>query len=68
MPDPGQRVVLLVGDEWRGGFRAVSGPLTGRDGGIVVLVAEEEEYLAARKAERRPVRMEWPVEGLRIEE
>lgn len=68
VPDPGQKVALLAGGEWRGGFRAVSGPLTGKDGDIVVLVAEEEEYREARRADRRPVRMPWPVDALRIEE
>lgn len=68
MPDPGQKVALLVEGEWRGGFRAVSGPLTGKEGDIVVLVAEEEEYRVSRLADRRPVRMAWPVDGLRIEE
>jgi hypothetical protein len=41
VPDPGQKVALLVEGEWRGGFRAVSGPLTGKHGGIEILVAEE---------------------------
>lgn len=57
-----------AGGEWRGGFRAVSGSLTGKEGDIVVLVAEEEEYRGDRMADRRTVRMPWPVDGLRIEE
>lgn len=68
VPDPGQKVALLVGDEWRGGFRAVSGPLTGKNGDIEVLVAEEEEYRLSRLTDRRPVRMSWPLDRLRIEE
>lgn len=68
MPDPGQRVALLVGREWRGGFRAASGPLSAEGGSIVILVAEEGEYLTAAEEERRPIRMPWPLEQLRIED
>lgn len=69
MPDPGQRVELLGHDgEWRGGFVAVSGPLSDDRHGIVVKVAQEEEFVVSEFQGRRPVAMNWPLYLLRIEE
>ena len=61
VPDPGQRVVLLIE-----GFRAVSGPLTTETGGIVIRVAIEEEYRDSMREGRRAVSMAWPAEMVEV--
>ena len=67
VPDPGQRVRLLGPDgAWRGGFAAVSGPLSDERYGVVVKVAEEREFLASDHRGRPPVSMSWPLEMLEI--
>ncbi len=65
VPDPGQRVRLLGEDEkWRGGFRAISGPLSDESYGVIVWVAEEEEWETATLKRRTPVGMPWPLDRL----
>ncbi len=65
VPDPGQRVRLLGQDEqWRTGFRAISGPLSDDSYGLVVWVAEEEEWETATLKRRRPVGMAWPLDRI----
>ena len=69
VPDPGQNVRLLGPDgAWRGGFVAVSGPLSDERYGVVVKVAEEREFLASEYQGRPPVAMTWPLERLEIED
>jgi hypothetical protein len=69
VPDPGQKVLLLgVDGVWRGGFRAVSGPLSAPRGGIIVRVAEEGEYRSAGIEDRPVVSVPWPIEDVRVEE
>lgn len=68
VPDPGQRVRLMGPDgAWRGGFVAVSGPLSDDRYGVVVRVARREEVLAASDERRRPVALSWPLLMLEIE-
>ncbi len=65
VPDPGQRVRLLGEDgKWRGGFRAISGPLSDENYGVIVWVAEEEEWETATLKRRAPVGMPWPLDRL----
>ncbi|WP_119069748.1 hypothetical protein [Rubrobacter indicoceani] len=65
VPDPDQRVRLLGEDEkWREGFRAISGPLSHDSYGVVVWVAEEEEWETATLKRRRPVGMAWPLDRI----
>ena len=67
VPDPGQRVELLTEDgSQRGGFRAVSGPLTAGTGEIVALIATEEEWRNAQREGRRAVGILWPVVQLEV--
>ena len=67
VPDPGQRVELLLEDgSQRGGFVAASGPLTSDSGEIVVRVALEEEYRNSNRERRRAVSMAWPVARLEV--
>ncbi len=69
IPDPGQRVMLLGYDEiWRGGFWAVSEPFTSTGGEVVMRVAEEGEYRAAKRGNRPAVGVIWPIERMRVEE
>ena len=68
VPDPGQRVRLLGPDgAWRGGFVAVSGPLSDDQYGVVIKVAEEAEISTSERQRRAPVTMTWPLERLEIE-
>jgi hypothetical protein len=67
VPDPGQRVELLLGDgSQRSGFVAASGPLTSESGEIVVRVALEEEYRNSKRERRSAVSMAWPVARLEV--
>jgi hypothetical protein len=67
VPDPGQRVELLMENgSQRGGFRAVSGPLTAGTGEIVALIATEEEWRNAERQRRRAVGILWPVQQLEV--
>jgi hypothetical protein len=65
VPDPGQHVDLRMEDgSWRRGFRAVSEPSTTELGEVVVWVATEDEYRAARGEGRSAVGMPWPTERM----
>lgn len=69
VPDPGQKVRLLGEDgKWRSGFRAVSGPLSDDAYGVIIWVAEEEEWETATLKRRSPVGMSWPLERLEPDE
>jgi hypothetical protein len=63
VPEVGQRVRLRTarGRRWRGSYRAVSEPYTDEGGVVVLRVAEEEEYRAARREGRNAIGMPWPV-------
>jgi hypothetical protein len=64
VPDPGQHVELRMEDDsWRRGFRAVSEPST-EWGEVVVWVATEDEYRAARGEGRSAVGVPWPTERM----
>lgn len=68
VPDPGQRVRLLGEDEnWRGGFRAITGPLSDENYGFIIWVAEEEEWETATLKRRPAVGMPWPLDRLEAE-
>src|SRR5829696_7531080 len=65
VPDPGQHVDLRMEDgSWRRGFRAVSEPSTSEWGEVVVWVATEDEYRAARWEGRSAVGVPWPTERM----
>jgi hypothetical protein len=65
VPDPGQHVDLHMEDgSWRRGFRAVSEPSTTEWGEVVVWVATEDEYRAARWKGRSAVGVPWPTERM----
>ena len=65
VPDPGQLVELRMEDgSWRQGFRAVSEPSTTERGEVVVWVATEDEYRAARGEGRSAVGVPWPTERM----
>src|ERR671916_990880 len=65
VPDPGQHVELRMEDgSWRGGFRALSEPSTTEWGEVVVWVATEDEYRAARWEGRSAVGVPWPTERM----
>jgi hypothetical protein len=65
VPDPGQHVNLRTEDgSWRRGFRAVSEPSTTELGEVVVWVATEDEYRAARGEGRSAVGVPWPTERM----
>ncbi|MDQ3864045.1 MAG: hypothetical protein M3317_11205 [Actinomycetota bacterium] len=67
VPDPGQRVELLLEDgSHKSGFVAASGPLTSDSGEIVVRVALEEEYRDSKRQRRSTVSMAWPVAKLKV--
>jgi hypothetical protein len=62
VPEQGQRVRLRTArGRWRGSYRAVSEPFTDEGGVVVLRVAEEEEYRAAKREGRRAIGMPWPV-------
>ena len=62
VPEPGQRVRLRTrrGGRWRGSFRAVSYPYTDGGLGVVVRIAEEEEYREAIREGRPALGVPWP--------
>jgi hypothetical protein len=65
VPDPGQHVDLHMEDgSWRRGFRAVSEPSTTEWGEVVVWVATEDEYRAARWEGRSAVGVPWPTKRM----
>ena len=67
VPEPGQRVRLRTArGRWRGNYRAVSEPFTDEGGAVVLRVAEEEEYRAARREGRRAIGFPWPVRQMSI--
>jgi hypothetical protein len=65
VPDPGQHVDLRMEDgSWRRGFRALSEPSTTEWGEVVVWIATEDEYQAARGEGRSAVGVPWPKERM----
>ena len=65
VPDPGQHVALCMEDgSWRRGFRAISEPSTAAWGEVVVWVATEDEYRAARWEGRSAVGVPWSTERM----
>jgi hypothetical protein len=68
VPEVGQRVRLRTarGRRWRGSYRAVSEPYTDEGGVVVLRVAEEEEYRAARREGRSAIGMPWPVRQMAV--
>jgi hypothetical protein len=68
VPEPGQRVRLRTarGRRWRGSYRAVSEPYTDEGGVVVIRVAEEEEYRAARREGRSAIGLPWPVRQMAV--
>ena|SRR5829696_831064 len=65
VPDPGQHVDLRMEDgSWRRGFRAISESSTTEWGEVVVWVATEDEYRAARWEGRRAVGVPWPTDRM----
>jgi hypothetical protein len=67
VPDPGQHVDLCTEDgSWRRGFRAISEPSTTEWGEVVVWVATEDEYRAARGEGRSAVGLPWPIERMAV--
>jgi hypothetical protein len=65
VPDPGQHVELRMEDgSWRRGFRAISEPSTTEQGEVVVWVATEDEYRAARGERRSAVGVPLPTERM----
>jgi hypothetical protein len=55
------RLRTARGRRWRGSYRAVSEPYTDEGGVVVLRVAEEEEWRAARREGRSAIGMPWPV-------
>ncbi|CAN5866086.1 hypothetical protein BH18ACT11_BH18ACT11_15890 [soil metagenome] len=67
MPDPGQQVLLVNEDGSRiEGFRAVTGPISGQMGEIIIRVAIEQEYKDSRREGRSAVSMAWPAERVEV--
>ena len=67
IPDPGQHVDLHTEDgAWRKGFRALSEPWTADTGEVMIWVATEDEYRAARREGRSAVGVPWPTERMRL--
>ena len=66
VPEPGQRVRLRTrrGGRWRGSFRAVSYPYTDDGLGMVVRIAEEEEYRKAVREGHLAFGVPWPAHQL----
>jgi hypothetical protein len=67
IPDPGQHVDLRTeGGTWRKGFRALSEPWTADTGAVMIWVATEDEYRAARREGRSAVGVPWPTRRMRL--
>ncbi len=67
IPDPGQHVDLHAEDgTWRKGFRALSEPWTADTGAVMIWVATEDEYRAARREGRSAVGLPWPTHRMRL--
>ena len=66
VPDPGQRILILENGDWRVGYRAVSEPITAETGEVVILIAEEEEFRAARWDGRLARGKPWPVSRITV--
>ena len=66
IPEPGQRVRLRTRrrGRWRGSFRAVSYPYTDDGLGVVVRIAEEEEYRKAIREGHLAFGVPWPAHQL----
>ena len=66
VPEPGQRVRLRTRrrGRWRGSFRAVSYPYTDDGLGVVVRIAEEEEYRKAIRGGHLAFGVPWPAHQL----
>jgi len=66
VPEPGQRVRLRTrrGGRWRGSFRAVSYPYTDDGLGVVVRIAEEQEYRKAVREGYAAFGVPWPAHQL----
>jgi hypothetical protein len=65
VPDVGQHVELRMEDgSWRRGYRVLSEPSTTERGEVVVWVATEDEYRAARWEGRSAVGVPWPTERM----
>jgi hypothetical protein len=67
IPDPGQHVDLHAeGGTWRKGFRALSEPWTADTGEVMIWVATEDEYRAARREGRSAVGLPWSTRRMRL--
>ena len=67
IPDPGQHVDLRTEDgSWRKGFRAISEPWTAVMGEVMIWVATEDEYRAARREGRSAVGVPWSTLRMRL--
>lgn len=66
VPDPGQRILTLENGDWRVGYRAISEPITAETGEVVILIAEEEEFRAARWEGRLARGKPWPVSRMTV--
>lgn len=67
IPDPGQHVDLHTEDgTWRQGFRALSEPWTAATGEVMIWVATEDEYRAARREGRSAVGLPWSTRRMRL--
>lgn len=66
VPDPGQRILILENGDWRVGYRAVSEPITAETGEAMILIAEEEEFRAARWEGRLARGKPWPVSSMTV--
>ena len=65
VPDPEQHVELRMEDgSWRRGFRAISEPSTTEWEEVVVWVATEDDYRAARGEDRSAVGVPWSTERM----
>ena len=67
VPDPGQQVRLRMRHgQWRGKYRAISGPISGEGGEVMVRVSSEQEYREARQQGRRAGGELWPVKQIEL--
>ncbi|HZB83412.1 MAG TPA: hypothetical protein VE288_11305 [Rubrobacteraceae bacterium] len=67
VPDPGQHVRLRLRHGWlQGEYRAISGPISGEGGEVMVRVAEEREYIKAYWEGRPAVGDLWPLKQMEV--